>query len=239
MAIVEMMLSTTFWAVPAFSRVEPAMISGPVTSSIGWSTWRLSSASGFDEMPTVRAPTSAAWWTAPIVYGVRPDAATPTTTSSGETASSIDVGGAGSGVVLDRLPRRVHRPRTTGEDADDAVRVERRWAFGGVEHAHPARRAGADVDQPPAPAQPLDDGIDRRGNVLACCNDLSDRLGLVLGHQRDELGRAAQVEVGEIGSALLGEEVGEVWQVGIRWSMVTSFASELGRGRRGVRRRAG
>ena len=38
MAIVEMMLSTTFCAVPAFSRVEPAITSGPLTSSIGWST---------------------------------------------------------------------------------------------------------------------------------------------------------------------------------------------------------
>jgi hypothetical protein len=110
------------------------------------------------------------------VYGVRPDAAMPTTSS---------------GVVLGRLPRRVHRPRTTGEEADDAIRVECRRALSGVEHAHPARRAGADVDQPSAPAQPLDDGIDRRGYVVACCDDRGDPLGLVVGHQRDEVGGAA------------------------------------------------
>ena len=60
MATVEMMLSTTFWAVPALSRVEPVITSGPLTSSIGWSTTPLSSALGLDEMPTVTAPTLAA-----------------------------------------------------------------------------------------------------------------------------------------------------------------------------------
>ena len=34
MAIVEIMLSTSFCAVPALSRVEPAMISGPTTTAI-------------------------------------------------------------------------------------------------------------------------------------------------------------------------------------------------------------
>ena len=37
-ATVEIMLSTSFCAVPAFRRVEPAMTSGPTTTSIGWST---------------------------------------------------------------------------------------------------------------------------------------------------------------------------------------------------------
>ncbi len=33
--IVEIMLSTSFWAVPAFSRVEPVTTSGPTTTSMG------------------------------------------------------------------------------------------------------------------------------------------------------------------------------------------------------------
>ena len=43
MSAVENVLSTTFWAVPALSRVEPAITSGPTGTSTAWSTRAASS----------------------------------------------------------------------------------------------------------------------------------------------------------------------------------------------------
>ena len=51
----ESMLSTSFCAVPAFMRVEPATTSGPVSGVIGISTARASSESGVQLMPAVTA----------------------------------------------------------------------------------------------------------------------------------------------------------------------------------------
>ena len=59
------MLSTSFCAVPAFRRVEPAMNSGPTSTSIGCSTAALSSEPALQASPTVSAPAARARAIAP------------------------------------------------------------------------------------------------------------------------------------------------------------------------------
>ena len=86
--IVEIVLSTSFCAVPAFSRVEPARNSGPTTTAISCSTSRPSSESGTATMHAVTAPACAAASSAPSTYGVRPLALTPTTASRCPTPSA-------------------------------------------------------------------------------------------------------------------------------------------------------
>ena len=82
-AIVEIMLRTSFCAVPALSRVEPAMNSGPTTTATSCSARRPSSEPSTETTPTARAPAARAASRAPRTYGVRPLALTPTTASSG------------------------------------------------------------------------------------------------------------------------------------------------------------
>ena len=87
MAAVEMMLSTIFCTVPAFSRVEPAMTSGPVRISIG--NWASAPIGVFllQARQAVSAPTSLARRIAPMTYGVRPLAEMPRTASRSPTPS--------------------------------------------------------------------------------------------------------------------------------------------------------
>ena len=58
------MLRTSFCAVPALSRVEPATTSGPTSTSIGCSASAESGVSRLHDRPTVRAPRSRAARTA-------------------------------------------------------------------------------------------------------------------------------------------------------------------------------
>lgn len=81
--IVENMLSTSFCAVPALSRVEPLITSGPTSTSIACSAAALSGVPVLHDSPTVSAPSARARRTAASTYGVRPLEATPTTVSSG------------------------------------------------------------------------------------------------------------------------------------------------------------
>src|SRR6266508_5444782 len=81
-ATVEIVLRTSFCAVPAFIRVDPAITSGPTTMRISCSTADPSGESGTQTMPAVTAPAAAARSTAPRTYGVRPLADSATTASS-------------------------------------------------------------------------------------------------------------------------------------------------------------
>ena len=62
---VEIVLRTSFCAVPAFRRVEPATNSGPTTTRISCSAMRASSDSGAETTQTVSAPAAAAAASAP------------------------------------------------------------------------------------------------------------------------------------------------------------------------------
>ena len=62
---VDNILSTIFWAVPDFIRVEPSMASGPVMGAIVRAArWEMA-VSGLLHRPMVKAPTCAAYRTAP------------------------------------------------------------------------------------------------------------------------------------------------------------------------------
>ena len=80
-ADVDNMLSTSLVAVPALSRVEPAMISGPTAGAIVRSTNAWSSLRGSQVTKTTREPALRALVRAPRTNGVMPLAETPTTTS--------------------------------------------------------------------------------------------------------------------------------------------------------------
>ena len=77
------MFSTSFWAVPALSRVLPAMTSGPTRGTM--LRWHAASSgeAGVQATAIVAAPRARARRTAATTNGVRPLAAIPTTTSSG------------------------------------------------------------------------------------------------------------------------------------------------------------
>src|SRR5215475_1149870 len=78
---VEIEFSTSFCAVPALRRVDPATISGPTTTETSCSAMRDNSESGTETTQTVRDPATAAASSAPTTNGVRPLALTPTTAS--------------------------------------------------------------------------------------------------------------------------------------------------------------
>ena len=78
---VEKEFSTSFWAVPAFIRVEPAIGSGPVSTAITMSAGT-SPGSGLEVSSAVRAPSCLASRSAASTNGVRPEAAKPMTKSA-------------------------------------------------------------------------------------------------------------------------------------------------------------
>ncbi len=75
------MFSTIFWAVPAFSRVEPVRTSGPTCVAIRILASRATGVRGFTVIATVAAPRRRAYCSAASTYGVVPLAVIPTTTS--------------------------------------------------------------------------------------------------------------------------------------------------------------
>src|ERR671923_285526 len=81
-ATVEIVLRTSFCAVPALSRVEPERISGPTVISIAWSAREACVVPEAHTNAIVRAPASRAASSAPLTYGVSPLALTPRTTSA-------------------------------------------------------------------------------------------------------------------------------------------------------------
>ena len=88
-APVEMVLSTSFVAVPAFIRVEPVSASGPTLGRMTTSQVSASCLGGSEqETSTVFAPIVWARDRAARTNGVVPLAAMPTTTSRGVTCAS-------------------------------------------------------------------------------------------------------------------------------------------------------
>jgi hypothetical protein len=88
MARVLSMLSTSFWLVPDRSLVEPAMNSGPTTTSIAMSAAAPTADPALFVNPIRSAPRRPASARAPNTYGVRPELAIPTTVSASPTPSS-------------------------------------------------------------------------------------------------------------------------------------------------------
>ena len=196
---VEIVLSTSFWAVPALRRVDPVITSGPVTATIVWSARRASGESGTPATATTSAPASAAARAAPSAYGVVPLAERTTTASAGVTAASA---AAPASLVLRCLVR--------GDACDDAslLEAERRPALVGVDGGEPAGRARAGIDQSAASLEPLDDGVDRGRELGGGLAHRRRDAHVLVAHQLDELERRAQVEVGVPRVALLRDRSG-------------------------------
>jgi hypothetical protein len=82
-------LSTSFVAVPAFIRVEPAITSGPTLGTMQTSAQARTSSSGsVQQRKPTRAPRSFARRSAARTYGVVDDVAIPRTKSRGPTSRS-------------------------------------------------------------------------------------------------------------------------------------------------------
>ena len=214
-AAVEMMLSTTFWAVPAFSRVEPAMISGPTSTSIAIMRGRAERRAvvagetdsqgarlggGGDRAEDVRRATARR---DPDDDVVRRD------------AEPRDRCRASHSVVLRVLDGNLERARASGEHTDDLSErdVEGGPRLGRVEHAQTSGRAGADVDQAASAFEPLDDALDGpHDRGLDCDDGVRDTLH-VGAHERDEPLDRELVELGQLGPDLLGAEPAKIGDV--------------------------
>ena len=157
------MLSTSFCAVPAFRRVDPATTSGPTSGVMAISTARASSESGVQLIPTVTAPMRRASATAPSTYGVRPLAAMPTSTSRGAEPVGRQVADADGRIVFGGFGRAAEGRFAARDDALHHVRrhAEGGRTFRGIQHAQPPAGAGADVEEPSAALEGRDDGIHR------------------------------------------------------------------------------
>ena len=194
-ATVEIVFRTSFCAVPALSRVEPATNSGPTTTASSWSAdareLRSRSATRRDASARLAARRASS---APSTKGVRPLALTPTTASAAETPSSSTARrpAAASSSAASRSADEAPAPATSATTCPGARREGRLALRRRRARAMPAGRAGADVDQPAAapraarrprrsplrrPAPPRADG-GRNGRVLVV-------------HQLDELARSS------------------------------------------------
>ena len=143
---VEKELRTSFWAVPALSRVEPVRASGPVSHG--------------EQVVGEAAPARPAGWpspgrsrhrargpaaSAPRTKGVRPEAVSPTAMSPGRSApASARPRSASSSTFSTARSRRLGTAGVVGDDQPGGG-VERRQQLGGVEHGEPAGGAGAEV----------------------------------------------------------------------------------------------
>ena len=209
---VEIVFRTSFCAVPAFIRVEPAITSGPTTATTSWSASRPSSES---REHTTRdrqragvggraggAERRRACCRSPRARRPRPP---------GRRRRGGDVLGASQAVVLGRLLRHGVGARAAGDDREDPAvgEAERRAALGGVDEREPAGRAGADVDQP---AAALRAARRSRRSRLRAAGAASRTAGATRASssliELDELDRREQVDVGVQRLALLGDGLG-------------------------------
>ena len=111
-ASVVSMLSTSFCAVPAFRRVDPAMNSGPTTTSMAMSASRPAAESGLHATETDRAERRRASRMARDHVGRPAGRADPDDHVVGRQAERVEVADGGCFVVL-RRPRRRWSRRTS------------------------------------------------------------------------------------------------------------------------------
>ena len=167
---VEIVLRISFWAVPAFMRVDPAMTSGPTTAATSWSTESpevaVMCADDADRQGTRGAGRADRSENVggPAAGGERDDRVV------GADVDRRQVGAAGIGVVLGRFLGDGSGIGAAGDDGEDLTgrHAEGRAAFGGVDEREPSRGACADVDEAPSALEPLDDRIDRGGQAGGC-----------------------------------------------------------------------
>ena len=139
-----------------------------------------------------------------------PLAESATTASDGPTRAAAMSLGALEAVVLRRLLRDGVGVRAAGDDRQDPAvgQAEGRAALGRVDEREPAGRARADVDQPAAADDPLDDRLDRCGECGSGFAHGGRHPCVLVVDELDELDRREQVDVGVQCFALLGDGLG-------------------------------
>ena len=210
-APVENMFKTSFVAVPALSRVEPLSTSGPTTGCIKRSTRESNSESVLHVRPMVVAPTARAYSTAPSTYGVRPLAAMPTTTSRLLKRSRSQVALAEFGMIFGALDGPGQRFRPARNHTCDLLRrrIESRGTLGCIEHAKPAGRARADVNESPAAPEPIGDDLDGVGDYFGLRRHRFDGPPILAIHQADDFERCHRIEMRRVGMARFSLEMVE------------------------------
>ena len=147
---VEIALSTSFCAVAAFIRVEPAIGSAPVASTIARSAAAAAGEAYALTIAMVNAPSARAVASAATTNGAPPLAEMPMTASPGYHFAHQPL--AGERVVFGAFDRALERAGSAGDVRAYRSRLdaERRDPLGRIEKAKPAAGARADVVQRPA-----------------------------------------------------------------------------------------
>jgi hypothetical protein len=199
------MLSTILVAVPAFRRVEPLITSGPTTGVIR--------TAGQGRVPVAAQPDGVGFQLSGVLQPGQHVGRAP---AGGDAHHHVGLAKPDFLQIVDRkfgmifgaLDRPDHRRRPAGDDSQDpfGVGLERGRAFGGIEHAEPARGARAEVDQPAALAEPVGDDLDRPSNRFGLpAHGLGD-LSVLGVHQPDDFqGREAVDPLGRGISAFGGQ----------------------------------
>ena len=203
-----MTLRATFCADPALSRVEPPSTSAPVSSSTATSAVGGRLAGGVvDHRDRGGADVAGVGERRQHVRRAarRGDAHHDVARVDVERG---EVGAAGVGVVLGALDGRGRRLVAAGAHRHHPVGVDAEGgrALGGVGGPQPPGRAGADVDDPPAAVEGAAGELDGAGQGRPRGRERRRHGGLGGEQDPDQVVGGARVEVGQVGSHLLGGE---------------------------------
>jgi len=182
------MLSTSFWTVPAFNRVEPAI------------TW-----AGLNLDRDVGRPGQRRPW-------IAGDRNPQPTCGGGALERAQHIRGTSACAYAHRHVGRAETSLCCGGDAQPAIVLlvglvrgmglheirgdaEGGGAFGGIESGHEPARSSTEVMEPPAPAQPDRNFLDRARHVGQLGPDRFNGREVFGMHQRDEIERRQVIEL--------------------------------------------
>ena len=206
MSDVEKRLSTIFCAVPAFMRVEPAITSGPVSTTMRWRATRKQRRLGIVGERDGHGARGTR----------RPQHADGERRGAARRDADHDVIGADPGVgdgarafglvVLGAFHALHQGAETAGHDEDQPVGgpVEGRRQLASVLHADAPGGARPGIDQPAAALQRRHRIVDRRGDGLERAAHGSGRRELALVHGLDHLGGGPRIEIDIARADVLG-----------------------------------
>ena len=201
-ATVVSMLSTILVAVPAFSRVEPAMTSGPTAGEMTMSTKVCNSVPGQQVRNTILTPLRRARVSAPRTNCVIPLAEMPTSTSlrvgcrratARAPSSKLSSTPACDRKNAARPPAMIAWTRCIGG-------AERRSHLGRLEDAEPAARPRSDEDQAPSLVERGRDEVRGRRDACLLARHRRENLAVLAQHQVDHVlrGRLIQCQAGGV-----------------------------------------
>ncbi len=183
------MFSTSLVAVPAFSRVDPAMTSAPTPGAIVRSTNVCNSVPGSHVTKMIRVPTLRAIVSAPRTNCVIPLAETPMTMSFLRGRRRETARAPSFVVILDTFFGREDGVATSGHDCLYVVGLgsKGRWHLGGFENTQPSTGTGADEDDSSAFAERRCNHLDANGDTLALAPYGFEHPAIFVEHQVDDV----------------------------------------------------